>query len=437
MARRLHTKLLLAATAAAATTALVLPGAAAAAPSQQSVPDRHVSYHQWKGTRGLQHGETDGTRVLGNRLRLGKHAEPFSYTDPFGDAGARTYDSGTWTSPVHQLGFGATEAVASWNARTPTGTWVQIQMRGRRANHPGWTKWYIMGRWASGDDYAHGDIHRTSVPSQGDDDGYIAIDTYKASDGTSIDAYQLKVTLLRPKGTNATPRLSKIGLMASRLPGTETVPTSKFTLGKRVALDVPEFSQDEHVGHYPQYDNGGEAWCSPTSTTMDVYSWNRRVPQAKLRWVEPKPHVDPQVDYAARYTFDYNYDGAGNWPFNAAYAAEFPHMESFVTRLRSLAEAEQFIKAGIPLVISVSFDAEDMDGAGYSTNGHLFVITGFTADGDVIINDPATAHDASVTRVYRRDQVENAWVPHSGGIAYVIHPANVPLPPNVSDEHNW
>lgn len=436
MARRLRTKLLVAATAAATATALVLPGAAAAAPSQQATKDRHVSYHQWKGWRGLHQGRTDGTRVLGRRLWLGRHTEPFSYDDPFEDGGARTYDSGTWTSPVQRLGFGATEAVASWNARTPTGTWVQVQMRGHRSDDPGWTKWYVMGRWASGDDYAHGDIHRTSVPDQGDDDGSIAVDTFQAADGTSIDAYQLKVTLLRAKGTHATPRLSKVGLMASRVPDTETVPTSGFTLGKRVALDVPEFSQDEHVGHYPKYDGGGEAWCSPTSTTMDVYYWHRRVPASELRWVKPKPHVDPQVDYAARYTFDYNYDGAGNWPFNAAYAAEFPHMESFVTRLRSLAEAEQFIKAGIPLVVSVSFDADDMDGAGYSTNGHLFVITGFTADGNVIINDPATAHDASVTRVYRRDQVENAWM-HSGGIAYVIHPANVALPPNVSDEHNW
>src|SRR5690606_37480715 len=132
----------------------------------------------------------------------------------------------------------------------------------------------------------------------------------------------------------------------------------------------------------------------------------RKVDDEDLDWVEPRPHLDPQVDYAARHTYDHDYEGAGNWPFNTAYAAGFDGMDGFVTRLRSLAEAERFVEAGIPLVISVSFDEEDMDGAGYSTNGHLFVIAGFTEDGDVIINDPATAQDDTVTRVYRRDQVE-------------------------------
>ena len=37
-------------------------------------------------------------------------------------------------------------------------------------------------------------------------------------------------------------------------------------LGK--VLPVPRYSQMVHEGDYPQYDGGGEAWCSPTSTTM-------------------------------------------------------------------------------------------------------------------------------------------------------------------------
>ena len=446
MARRLRTKLFVAATAAAATTALVLPGAAAAAPSQQGTQDRHVSYHQWQGERALRQGQTDGTRVLGRELRLGRHTEPFSYTDPFGDSGARTYDSGTWTSPVKQLDFGATEAVASWNARTPTGTWLQVQMRGRRANDPGWTKWYIMGRWASGDDYAKGDIHRTSVPSQGDDDGYIAIDTFKASDGTSIDAYQLRVTLLRPEGSHATPRLAKIGLMASRLPDTETVPTSDFTLDKRVALEVPEFSQDEHVGHYPQYDNGGEAWCSPTSTTMVLYRWGKKPTARQLAWVDPS-NADPQVDYSARYTYDYQYEGCGNWPFNAAYAATYHGLDTLITQIHSLNEAERLVAHGIPVVCSVSFYASELDGAGYNTSGHLLVIVGFTDDGDVIVNDPASADDSKVRHVYKRHQFETIWLrtqrhlddgsvgSGTGGIAYLYKAWHHPWP-QVTDRHN-
>jgi hypothetical protein len=57
---------------------------------------------------------------------------------------------------------------------------------------------------------------------------------------------------------------------------------------------------------------------------------------AETAWVDPA-YSDPQVDHAARSVFDYDYDGAGNWPFNTAYAGT-RGLDSFVTRLRSLIE---------------------------------------------------------------------------------------------------
>nr|MBA2697850.1 C39 family peptidase [Nocardioidaceae bacterium] len=104
-----------------------------------------------------------------------------------------------------------------------------------------------------------------------------------------------------------------------------------------------------------------------------------------------------------------------------------------------LTEAEQFIKAGIPLIVSVSFKKSELDGAGYGTNGHLMVIVGFTNNGDVVVNDPAShliASNDQVRTVYDRTQFENVWVPHSGGITYVIHPTSVPLPTRPA-EANW
>jgi hypothetical protein len=144
------------------------------------------------------------------------------------------------------------------------------------------------------------------------------------------------------------------------------------------------------------------------------------------------PYADPSVDYAAMHTFDWHYNGAGNWPFNVGYAASFG-LEGQVGQLRSLTDAEQYIKAGIPLVVSVAFNNSELDGAGYSTDGHLMVIRGFTASGDVIVNDPASrliASDAAVENVYDRQQFANVWLPsdRSGGVAYVIHPAATPLP---------
>ena len=225
--------------------------------------------------------------------------------------------------------------------------------------------------------------------------------------------------------------------MASALPDDKKVPVSAAGPGRGIELAVPTYSQEVHIGHYPQWDNGGEAWCSPTSTAMVVGFWGAGPTADETPWVDPP--VDAQVDFTARNVFDYTYDGAGNWPFNTAYAATRGDLRGFVTRLRSLAEAEQFIAAGIPLVVSVSFKKGELTGAGYGTNGHLMVIRGFTAAGDVIANDPAShllADNTQVRVVYDREEFENVWVPHSGGIVYVIAPAGHPLPTPPA-QANW
>jgi hypothetical protein len=172
---------------------------------------------------------------------------------------------------------------------------------------------------------------------------------------------------------------------------------------------------------------------------MVVEYWGEKPSASELA---PIPYADPSVDYAAMHTFDWHYSGAGNWPFNTAYAGSFG-LEGEVVQLRSLTEAEQFIKAGIPLVVSVAFKKGELDNAGYGTNGHLMVIRGFTASGDVVVNDPASrliASDAAVENVFDRQQFANVWLPtsRSGGIAYVIHPAGAPLPANTAGlPANW
>lgn len=135
----------------------------------------------------------------------------------------------------------------------------------------------------------------------------------------------------------------------------------------------------------------------PDIDGMLIEYWGKQPSAADESWVDPS-YADPSVDVAARGTFDYSYDGAGNWPFNVAYAAHYGLADE-VTQLRSLNEAEQFIKDGIPLITSVSFKSSGLDGAGYSTSGHLMVIVGFTSAGDVIANDPASPTDAAVRHV--------------------------------------
>ena len=334
--------------------------------------------------------------------------------------------SGTWTSPWFSTGFGFSELVSSWNASTPAGTWIEVRMRAT-TDKGTQTKWYVMGQWT----YDDASFHRASVGGQGDADGFVSIDTFFAKDHP-LTAYQLSVTL---NGTGA--KVTRLGAVASDPVNTNPYVPSTTTMTRTIDLNVPSYSQEIHAGQYPQFDGGGEAWCSPTSTSMVLAYWGKGPTPADDAYVlSDYPGIaDPWVDYAARYTFDYHYNGAGNWPFNTAYAAHFG-LESEVTQLHSLAEAEQFVKRGIPLVASIAFQPNKLDGFLFrGTDGHLLVIGGFTADGDVISYDPASSSDATVRHVYDRAQFEKAWMTATGGIVYVIHPASVALPP--SPAGNW
>jgi peptidase C39-like protein len=415
----------------ATTTVATVPGAVAAeAPARPQ-----VGYHQWTSARDFARGSSEGVHASGaGAITIARTVGSTSYTDPYG-AGTKTWDYARWTSPRTSVGFGATQLVASWNASTPHGSWLQVEMRGHTGAGTD-TKWYVMGRWASDDPEEGGDIHRTSVPGQGDADGNVDIDTFIAKN--SLTSYQLRVTLYRTPHTRVRPVLRSVGAMASLVPQRTTVPVSPLGGAEGIELKVPPYSQNIHKGQYPEYDGGGEAWCSPTSTSMVVSYWKRGPSAKDMAWVDPS-YADPQVDYAARHAYDYNYEGTGNWPFNPAYAARFG-LNGFVTRLRSVNELERFIKAGIPVVTSQSFKAEELPGSNYSTNGHLFVVVGFTKAGDPIINDPASSSDAVVRNVYPRANFENVWLrsSSSGGIAYIMYPRGHRLPPNVPGlDKNW
>lgn len=392
---------------------------------------RHVAYQNWSTAEQFATGSSAGVSIDEDALVLSVPAGTFNYADPF-TSGAKRYDYSTWTSPLVRSRFAFTELVASWNADTPLGTWLQVAVRGQ-PDTGGLSGWYILGRWTADDS----DLHRTSVNGQGDALATVSTDTLVAASGHSLSSWQLKVTLFRITGTTVTPRLSLIAAMTSAISTAEQLTSaSPAGVAGGVTLDVPTYSQEIHVGKYPHWDGGGEAWCSPTSTAMVLRYWQTGPTRRDFAWVDPA-YRDPEVVHAARHVYDYAYGGAGNWPFNTAYAARFG-LTAFVTRLRSLTEAEQFIAAGIPLVVSVSFSRDQLTGAGYDTKGHLLVIVGFTDTGDVVVNDPAShliPDNSEVRTVYHRAQFEDVWA-RSGGITYVIHPPSVPLPPTAA-EPNW
>jgi len=390
---------------------------------------RDIVFRRWTTDADFGTGAGSGTTIASGSLSFGTAAGQLSYTDPFtGTTGI--YDYATWTSAEIAPGFNAQEIIPSWIASTPGGSWVQIELRGITATGTT-TKWYTMGRWAADD----GTIRRTSVPTQGDTDGFVAIDTFVAAAGHEPTSYRLRVTLLRPAGSSDVPVLHSLGAVASRLPDPDSkLAGSTPQTAQGITIDVPRYSQDVHLGQYPEYDGGGEAWCSPTSTSMILGYWGHLPPPADYAWVDPS-YADPWVDQAARGTFDANYTGCGNWPFNTAYAGRYG-MDGFVTRLRSMNEAEKFIAAGLPLVVSASFKKGEIPGLTYGTNGHLLVLVGFTATGDPILNDPASLTDADVRKPVGRLEFERAWLNTSRGVVYVIHPFGASLPAAPA-QANW
>ena len=442
------------------TAALAAAAATAAAPSASAAPapgsrvgtvtgavdrpaaggtepdDAPVDYHGWTSYPDWLFGAHRGTLpVPGQRpgVRIAHATGTFDYTDPHTGTTA-TWESASWTSPVRGLPHPASELIASWNAHTPAGTWIQIELLGTYTDGTA-TPAYVMGRWTAGD--GPDDIRRTSVDDQTDGRSSIWTDTFAIDDTTAgplLASYRLRLTLLRKPGSHETPVVWRLGAMASNIPDRFTVPASVPGVARGIELPVPRYSQNIHKGEYPEYDNGGEAWCSPTSSTMVIEYWGRGPSAADTAWVNPA-YADPQVDQGARYTYDYQYEGCGNWPFNAAYAATYPDLQGVITRLRSLDDLERLIKAGIPVITSQSFLASELDGAGYGTSGHLMCVAGFTPDGDVVANDPASSSDDAVRNVYKRAQFETIWLRTkrinasggvsggTGGVCYLYFPA--------------
>ncbi|WP_255954288.1 peptidase C39 family protein [Streptomyces odontomachi] len=432
--------------AVAATAGTAVPAAAASRtqaqagghrshthPCKKETANPLVDYHAWTSSSDWRSGTAEGTEAAsGTRpgLTLAASVGTTDYTDPHTGTTA-TWEYARWTSPVYELTVPATEAIASWNAHTPKGTWLQIELQGSYSDGTQ-TPWYVMGRWASGDE----DIKRTSVDGQSDDRSSVYTDTFSIDDpsaGLRLASARLRLTLYRAPGSTAAPVVWRAGVMGSDVPDRFEVPATTPSVARELA--VPRFSQNIHAGEYPEYDGGGEAWCSATSSSMVIKFWGRGPSAADMAWIDPS-YADPEVDQAARYVYDYQYEGCGNWPFNAAYAATYPDFQGVVTRLGSLTDAERLIDAGIPIITSQSFLASELTGANYGTSGHLMVIAGFTPEGDVVANDPASSSDDAVRNVYLRREFENIWLrtkryddkgkvkSGTGGVCYLYFPAD-------------
>ncbi|MEI9865482.1 MAG: C39 family peptidase [Limisphaerales bacterium] len=292
--------------------------------------------------------------------------------------------------------------IVSWNADAPPGTFLKIEACAISTNHT--TKFYTLGNWSLDNKV----FPRTSVRGQKDADGRVDTDTLILTQ--PADAAQIRITL---GGTNgAQPSLKFLGVSFSNTKVSPvTRPPNHAAWGKIIA--TPEHSQHGHPN--------AKGWCSPTSLSM-----------ALSRWAEVlnRPEMDLTVSQVAAAVFDDDYAGTGNWPFNTAFAGSFAGMRSYVTRFDDLTEVEDWIAAGIPVILSARWDWLK-PGRPLDADGHLIVCIGFTEDGDVVINDPATRLEKgeSVRRIYKRADVMHSWT-KSHNTVYLVYPEKEKIPAN-------
>ena len=318
----------------------------------------------------------------------------------------------------------------SWNADArPATRWLLVEARTaterRRAGAAG-RAWFTLARWADTDR----EIHPTSVPGQGDatDPGA----DRRAGRRRRRDLVGLpaaRVACSAASGSGARPRCGWSARWPRRCRDDAPVDVSPGGAAWGVELAVPAYSQQLHRGEYLHWDRGGRSWCSPTSTSM-VLAFHDRLPApGDYAWVEPAlPAAVRRAGRPARLRLRLR----RRRQLGVQHRLRRRHgAEAFVTRLRSLTEAEAFIAAGIPLVATVVVHrGQPARRRLRAPTGHLLTVVGFTDDGDVICNDPAShEHRRATTRSAWSStaaQFERAWLGSSGGVVYVVHPDDVP-----------
>jgi len=302
-------------------------------------------------------------------------------------AQGRYVAQGDALSQPYQPGFRFNNLVLSWTAGAPAGTSLAFYARVQAGGQ--WSGWYQMATWRDG--------RGASLGGQSDAWGKVATDTLVLN--RLADAWQYRVVLATTDAT-ATPALRSVSVAIADTTRPPTGPAVALAAGWARELNVPVESQ--------AIQDPAVAWeiCSPTSLTMTLRYLGTQV---TLRQVYQGVRDGTNGIY-------------GNWPLNTAYAATLGY-DAYVARLYALAQIKNEIAAGRPVPISIKYQSGELPGAALnSTSGHFVVVRGFTAAGEVILNDPAAPGLSAVRRVVKAADLERVWL-RSGGIAYMVAPA--------------
>jgi hypothetical protein len=303
-------------------------------------------------------------------------------------------------SPVIASPIDWNQLVVSWNTDVPTGTRLGVEVKPIFSDRSE-ARFFSMGTWSPDPKQS------SSASKQKDSDGRAETDTLKLS--RSASGAQIRLTF-----DGKDPRISMLKFLGLSFCNTNITPAeptpNKAAWGK--IIPTPELSQNS----YPQE----QGWCSATSMSMVLQRWAGLL---------HRPEMNLDVPEVAAGVLDTRF-GTGNWSFNCAFAGKFADMRAYVTRFSDISELEDWVVAGIPVIISAPFHLL-APGRHDTGSGHLVVCIGFTETGDVVINDPATnlKKGQTVRHVYKRENVIRAWAT-SRNTVYLVYPVSAAIPEN-------
>lgn len=300
----------------------------------------------------------------------------------------------TYTSRVIEAAFPFNDLVPSWNVEMPEGTGFRAEVRVGRKTDGSWTEFYHFGVWGNAP------APQPRIIENGS--GVVEVDTLRSSQ--TFDQIQYRF-VLTTAAAGKSPVVRRVGLAYSNTLGNEALaavhrkpvdpgPPAGWTR----RLPVPWRSQSVED---PRIRG---SICSPTSVSMVLQFYGMNLPTAQV----------------AATVFDREYRLYGNW-IRAVQTAYHYGVAGYVQRFGDFESVKRHIADGHPVIASIRVDTPgELRGAPYkSSNGHLIVIAGFDANGNVHVNDPAAKTIEAGVVTYQKEDMQKVWLDH-GGVGYVL-----------------
>lgn len=298
--------------------------------------------------------------------------------------------TGYWITPQIATEFAATDFLPSYNPHCPPDTGVRLDLRIRDAKSGQWSPWLYLGSWG-----------RTLASPEGrtikTDNAQVLIDYLTLN--APADAYQARVTFhafnLDPS-LNPTLRRLSVHYSGPATPPIRLVAAPSIP----AAFDIPIPFRAQGAPIIPKPLR--PEICSPISVSMVMQYMG----------------IDHATPDNALAIYDAEYDLFGNWGRAVAYAGQLG-LDAYLRRFRNFDDVRATLAAGQPIIASIRFRKGQCPSFVFSqSSGHLLVIRGYTEDGRLIVNDPAS-QEKGERALYTAQDMQKAWLDH-GGVAYII-----------------